>query len=322
MKAVVFERAGNPGEVLRVAEIPPPKIGDGQVLVRVDARPVQPADLFFIRGQYRIKPKFVQVAGLEGAGVVLDSGRSAIRAGTRVAFRWPGTWAELAAIPAERLIRIPDEVPNTVACQISLNPVTAWALLDEVGVSPGDWVVITAGASTVSRLVAAIARHRGVHVIGVVRANAAEGARRSPADLVLSVQDSGLIERISRAAGDDKVAALLDSVGGPLIARLFSVLRPGARIVAYGTQQREPAQVTNAMLVYSNLTWMGFGIDRWLAALESHRYAEMLEDLWSMIRLGTMKLTVHSIHSLEHFKEALAADTVPDRDGKVLIGRT
>jgi NADPH:quinone reductase-like Zn-dependent oxidoreductase len=76
------------------------------------------------------------------------------------------------------------------------------------------------------------------------------------------------------------------------------------------------------MLVYSNLTWMGFGIDRWLAALESNRYSEMLEELWSMIRLGTLKLPVHSIHSLEHFKEALAADAVPDRDGKVLIGRT
>jgi NADPH:quinone reductase-like Zn-dependent oxidoreductase len=319
MKAVVFERAGNPDEVLRVAEIPSPQIGDGHVLVKIDARPVQPADLFFIRGQYRIKPRFVQVAGLEGAGVVLDSGQSTIRAGTRVAFRWPGTWAELAAISAERLIRIPDEVPNTVACQISLNPVTAWALLDEARVSPGDWIVMTAGASTVSRLVAAIARQRGVHVIGVVRGSPEEAARRSPADLVLSVQDSDLIERISQAAGDNKVAALLDSVGGPLIARLFSALRPGARIVAYGTQEREPAQVTNAMLVYSNLTWMGFGIDRWLAALESHRYAEMLEDLWSMIRLGTLKLPVHSIHPLEHFKDALVADAGANRDGKVLI---
>ena len=319
MKAVVFERAGNPDEVLRVAEIPSPQIGDGHVLVKIDARPVQPADLFFIRGQYRIKPRFVQVAGLEGAGVVLDSGQSTIRAGTRVAFRWPGTWAELAAISAERLIRIPDEVPNTVACQISLNPVTAWALLDEARVSPGDWIVMTAGASTVSRLVAAIARQRGVHVIGVVRGSPEEAARRSPADLVLSVQDSDLIERISQAAGDNKVAALLDSVGGPLIARLFSALRPGARIVAYGTQEREPAQVTNAMLVYSNLTWMGFGIDRWLAALESHRYAEMLEGLWSMIRLGTLKLPVHSIHPLEHFKDALVADAGANRDGKVLI---
>jgi NADPH:quinone reductase-like Zn-dependent oxidoreductase len=64
---------------------------------------------------------------------------------------------------------------------------------------------------------------------------------------------------------------------------------------------------------------MGFGIDRWLAALESHRYAEMLEDLWSMIRLGTLKLPVHSIHPLEHFKDALVADAGANRDGKVLI---
>jgi NADPH:quinone reductase-like Zn-dependent oxidoreductase len=78
VKAVVFQRAGNPDEVLQIAEIPPPEPRDGQVLVKVNARPIQPADSFFIRGQYRLKPNFVQVAGLEGAGVVIDSGRSSV----------------------------------------------------------------------------------------------------------------------------------------------------------------------------------------------------------------------------------------------------
>jgi NADPH:quinone reductase len=319
MQAVVFQRAGSPDEVLQVAEIPPPELRDDQVLVQVSARPVQPADSFFIRGQYRVKPNFVQVAGLEGAGVVIDSGRSPVRKGTRVAFRWPGTWAEFAAIPVERLIPVPDDVPDTVACQISLNPVTAWALLDEVSASAGDWIIVTAGASTVSALVAGIARQRGMHVIGLVRGNADEGARRSAADLMVSIGEPGLIERILREVGEERAAALLDSVGGPLTAKLFSTLKPGARIIAYGTQEREPAQITNAMLVYSNLTWIGFGIDRWLAGLPAEKYTRMLKDLWSMIRLASLALPVDSVHSLADFRNALAADADRNRYGKVLI---
>jgi NADPH:quinone reductase-like Zn-dependent oxidoreductase len=68
-----------------------------------------------------------------------------------------------------------------MACQISLNPLTAWGLLDEAEIAPGDWLLMTAGASTVSNLVAAIARSRGIHTIGIVREDVAEGAARSAA---------------------------------------------------------------------------------------------------------------------------------------------
>ena len=73
MQAIVFDRAGEPGDVLRLVEraVPEP-VGD-QVLVKVAARPIHPADLAFIRGQYRVRPQFPQSAGLEGAGVVVSS---------------------------------------------------------------------------------------------------------------------------------------------------------------------------------------------------------------------------------------------------------
>lgn len=107
MKAIVFDLSGRPEDVLRLTEIPPPRAKSEEVLVEVKCRPIQPADRFFIQGQYRIKPEPRQVAGLEGAGVIVEAASGSPPAGTRVAFRWPGTWAELAAIPVRRLIRIP-----------------------------------------------------------------------------------------------------------------------------------------------------------------------------------------------------------------------
>lgn len=319
MKAITFDRVGEPQEVLRLGNAPEPQAHGEELRVRVIARPIHPADLSFIRGQYRIRPSFPQVAGLEGVGIVLEHrATGAVAPGTRVAFRWPGTWAEIAAVPTHRLISVPNDVSDAAACQFSLNPLTAWALLDETEVRPGEWLLMTAGASTVSNLVAAVARARGVHTIGLVRGAAETAVLRTSADRVLSVDDPQLLAKISEAASGG-VASLLDSVGGPITARLFPALQPGARIVAYGVQDRAPIPVTNAMLVYANLTWKGFGIDRWLSARAPDELTRIVASLWSLIRQDALPLPVDSTFPLCDFREALAADARPTRCGKILL---
>ena len=320
MQAIIFDHAGEPADVLRHADAPMPTPGDNQVLVKVVARPIHPADLAFIRGQYRVRPQFPQVAGLEGAGVVAKSpSNNAFPPGTRVAFRYPGSWAEYAAVPLERLIEVPAGISDDVACQISLNPITAWALLEEAKVKSGDRILLTAAASTVSNLIAAMAKRRGVNVIGVVRGNADQGSKRSLADHVLSINQPDFPDVLTAIVGDRRVAALLDSVGGPNIPKLFPSLASGARIIAYGVQDRAPAAVTNAMLIYSNLTWKGFGIDRWLSEFPDDQLTSMVQELWSMVRDKTLMLPVASKHSLGQFRNALAADARSDRTGKVLL---
>jgi NADPH2:quinone reductase len=319
MQALVFDRAGEPADVLRVADIPDPVTDNETVLVRAAARPIHPADLAFIRGQYRLRPVFPQVAGLEASGTVIASPNPAFRPGMRVAFRYPGAWAEIAAVPVERLIAVPADIAEPLACQISLNPVTAWALLDESDAKAGDWIVQTAATSVVSNLIAQIAKQRGIHTIGVVRGDADEGGTRSAADHVVSVRDPDLGERIAHLTGNAPITALLDSVGGPLVARLMASLGPGANIVAYGVQDREPAAITNAMLIYSNLTWKGFGIDRWLSQQSVAVRAAMMSDIWTMIRAGALSLPIDSSHRLADFADALAADRMPGRVGKVIL---
>jgi NADPH2:quinone reductase len=320
VRAIVFDRAGVPEDVLHLSDIASPPLAPGEALVSVAVRPINPADLAFIGGQYRIRPAFPQAAGLEGMGIVLDAGSNAgVQRGSRVAFRWPGSWAEVVSVPVSRLIDVPADIPDVSAAQMSLNPITAWALLDSAGVCKGDWIVLTAAMSGVSNLVGILARQRGVRVIGVVRGDAKEGASRCTADGVFSSDDPGLVDAIIAATGNLRAAALIDSVGGPLAAQLFGILAPGARVIAYGVQDRAAAQITNAMLIYSNLTWQGFGIDRWLTQQSAVRMMEIYDDLWPMVRKGTLKLPVASTHSLEAFGDALSANALPSRDGKVLL---
>lgn len=320
MRALVFNKAGEPANVLAFAELATPVAADQTALIKVAARPIHPADLAFIRGQYRVKPAYPQVAGLEGVGTVVESpAASPFTPGMKVAFRYPGAWAEFAAVPVERLIAVPDDVADEVACQISLNPLTAFGLLDEAAVKPGDWILLTAATSTVSNLVTGIAQARGVKVIGLVRGDAAEARLRSRAEHLLSVTEPDLAGAIDALTGGRRVSALLDSVGGPVLSILFATLAVGARIVAYGVQDRQPAAITNAMLIYANLTWKGFGIDRWLSLTPAEVRTRLIDELWSLIGERVVELSVASKHSLSAFQDALAADAAPGRKGKILL---
>jgi NADPH:quinone reductase-like Zn-dependent oxidoreductase len=100
---------------------------------------------------------------------------------------------------------------------------------------------------------------------------------------------------------------------------LFETLEPGARIIAYGVQDRSPAAVTNAMLIYSNLTWQGFGIDRWLGQSSQTEIHGMFNELWSMVRDGSLRLPIASMHALAEFGDALKADATHGREGKVIL---
>lgn len=320
MQAIVFDKAGEPAEVLRACDVSDPSLAGDVALVRVAARPIHPADLAFIRGVYRVRPKFPQIAGLEGCGEVIASPQGCrFRPGMRVAFRYPGAWADIAAVPIDRLIEVPDDIAEAQACQITLNPVTAWALLGESGAKAGDCIVLTAATSAVSNLAARMARQQGIHTIGVVRGDAGDAKTRSAADHLISASEMNLPKAIADLANGNPIAAILDSVGGPLIEKLMPSLAPGASIVAYGVQDRAPAAVTNAMLIYSNLVWKGFGIDRWLSQQSAEAKVQMIDAIWSMIRDDAVALPVDLNHRLANFRDALAADAKPGRIGKVIL---
>jgi hypothetical protein len=114
---------------------------------------VNPGDFLFIENLYPEpkKPVFPgQIAGSHGAGVVVKVGQHVtLEVGTVVAFSYYNAWAEYAAVPEEWLIPLPSDCPIEVVAQF-VNPITAWDLLKDAAVQPGDWLVLTAGNSAVS----------------------------------------------------------------------------------------------------------------------------------------------------------------------------
>src|SRR5258707_14639890 len=176
MKAFVFERTGNPNDVLAVRELPEPKPGPGEILVRVRLSPVHPSDLHIMRGRFGRQPTLPASPGIECVGVVeaLGARVPGPAPGTRVILLnvW-GSWRELIVSPAERVIPVPGALSDEDAAQALVNPVTAWVMtMVEHDLKPADWLVQTAAGSTVGQLVLQLARSERFRTVNIVRRRA------------------------------------------------------------------------------------------------------------------------------------------------------
>src|SRR5262245_22320748 len=120
MKAVVFDRCGEPADVLEIRDLPVPVPKKAEVRVRMLASPINPSDLLFVRGLYGQKPKLPAVPGFEGVGVVEESGGGFLGwrvKGRRVAVLngRTGNWQEQTVVPAHQAVPVPDSLPDEQA---------------------------------------------------------------------------------------------------------------------------------------------------------------------------------------------------------------
>src|SRR3954463_792027 len=189
-KAAVYETHGNPVEVLRVVDLPLADAGPGEVVVKMSAAPINPADLNSIEGKYPIKQPLPATPGMEGAGVVTEIGSDVrnLAVGTQVILPHSfGTWREVAVITADKLVAVPAEIEPVQAAMLKVNPITAWRMIhDFVSLRRGDWLIQNAANSGAGQCVIQIARELGFKTVNVVRrAELVEELRSLGGDVVL-----------------------------------------------------------------------------------------------------------------------------------------
>ena len=318
MKAVVFEQAGKAEDVLSIHEVTEPVPGAGELLIRVTARPIHPADLMFIAGRYRVKPVFPQVAGFDGVGTVVASGKGVdgFAPGERVAFRSPGTWAEQATVPVAKVYRVPAGIPDEAACQFPLNPLTAWGLLDECQLTPGNRMLITAGRSMVARLLTALALSRGIEPYLLVREVAGFRVFAAAGERTLAA-GSGVAEALQQVGVT--FHAVLDAVGGPASLALIDAIVPGGRLITYGLLDDTPLTLKSSTLLFKNLYWQGFGVDAWLARTVPGQLTAACDELWTLLGKEPELLPVVARFDLDRVKEAIKTYQTQHQPGKILL---
>jgi NADPH:quinone reductase-like Zn-dependent oxidoreductase len=222
MRALV---AGSSG--VSLAEAPDPQAGPAHTLVEVRAVSLN-------RGEVRRLPARAAgtIPGWDVAGVVRTAGADGPREGARVVgLAGEGGWAELAAVPTERLAELPGGVSFEAASTLPVAGLTALRALEVGGPLLGRRVLITGAAGGVGRFAIQLAKRAGAHVTGVVRnAERGQGLRELGADeLITELEPEG-----------EPFDLLLESVGGASLAAALTRVGPGGTVVAFGASSPEP----------------------------------------------------------------------------------
>ncbi len=322
MRALVVPE---PGAAPRVEERPVPRPGQGEVLVRVAASPINPSDLSTVSGDYGIGWDFPLVPGLEGSGRVVAHGGGVLaralegRPVACIADR-QGLWAEYAVTQAARCIALPRDMPLGSAAMSFVNPVTAIALV-RIARQGGHWSAIsTAAGGALGRMIRARARQAGVKIVNVVRrSEQAEELRGEGARYVLSTDHPDFDEALAETCRRLRCRMAFDAVGGGLTFRLGEALRPGGEILVYGGLGREAVSLHTGTMIFRGLAVRGFWLSRWMTG------RSLPEQLWitraavRALRGGFAESRVAGVHGLDHGVQALSAYAANMSEGKILF---
>jgi NADPH2:quinone reductase len=236
MKAIQVKQPGGP-EAMEVVEIATPEPKANEAVVKLAATGVNFIDTYFREGRY--KAPLPLVLGQEGAGVVTAVGTDAheVKTGDRVAWSGAfGSYAEYAAVPANRLVRIPEGVSEEQAASAMLQGMTAHYLAhDTYPLKRGETALIHAAAGGVGLLLTQIAHHIGARVIATVSTDEkAKLARDAGADEIILYTQSDFEVETKGLTGNKGVDVVYDSVGKTTFEKGLNVLRPRGMMVLFG----------------------------------------------------------------------------------------
>jgi NADPH2:quinone reductase len=236
MKAIQVKQVGGP-EAMEVVELPVPQPKAGDAVVKLAASGVNFIDVYFREGRYKAPLPFV--LGQEGAGVVTAIGAEvkSFKVGDRVA--WSGllgSYAQYAAVPADRLVAIPNRVSDQQAAAAMLQGMTAQYLShDTYPLKKGETALVHAAAGGVGLLLVQMAHNIGARVIATVSTEEkALLARGAGADEVILYTQADFEAETKRLTGGKGVDVVYDSVGKTTFEKGLNVLRPRGMMVLFG----------------------------------------------------------------------------------------
>jgi len=236
MKAIQVAEVGGP-EVLTLVDLPVPDPKPNEALIQIKAAGVNFIDVYFREGRYPAPLPFIN--GQEAAGLVVAVGSDlrTVRLGDRVAYTGAlGSYTEYAAVPAERLIKIPDELDFNQAAAAMLQGMTAHYLSRSTyPIKSGEIVLIHAAAGGVGLLLVQMAKNLGARVIGTVGSEEkAQLARDAGADEVIIYTKQDFETETRRLTEGQGVHVVYDGVGKDTFEKDLNVLRPRGYLVLFG----------------------------------------------------------------------------------------
>ncbi len=303
MKAIVLHEYG-PASNLIYEDFPDPKPTAGEVLVRVSATSINPADWLVRSGAVKdiIPVAFPYIPGCDLAGIVVEVGEgvTSFTPGDHVMAITLHTYAEFSTVPASILAKIPEGLEMTTATALPLVTLTGDNLVRRgANVQPGQTVLITGAVGSVGRSAVFAAAQLGAHVIAGVRSRQIDTARQLPGvSEAIAIDDDAAIDQLGPL---DSVA---DTIGGELADRLLVKVKPGGTFGCF--PKREPQNASLHPTIHINIVF-----EQANSAMTS-RYPEVILRYAEAVRDGRLTIPIGRIMPLA---EAAEAQVIAEQGG-------
>jgi NADPH2:quinone reductase len=316
MKVVRIEKTGGP-EVLTLADIPVPEPKPTEAVVKIAASGVNFIDVYFREGRY---PAQLPITlGQEAAGVVTAVGAEVrnVKVGDRVAYASvQGSYAEFAAVPAERLVIVPEGIELKTAAALMLQGMTAHYLTHSTWpLRAGETAIVHAAAGGVGLLLVQLAKAIGARVIGTAGSREkAQLARDAGADEVIVYTESDFESEAKRLAPGG-VDVIYDGVGKSTFDADLNLLRPRGLLALFGGSSGavppfDPIKLSQKGSLYLTRPTLGHYIAK------REELEQRANDLFAMVLAGTLKVRIHHEYPL-----AEAAQAHRDLEGRRTTGK-
>jgi NADPH:quinone reductase len=320
MKAIQIKQPGGPEE-MNLVDLPIPDPKENEALVKISAAGVNFIDVYNREGRYKVSLPFV--LGQEAAGVVekLGPGVANVKPGDRVAYTGVmGSYAEYNAVPADRLVKIPDGVDDRHAAGVMLQGMTAHYLShDTFRLKPGDTALIHAAAGGVGLLLDQMAHNLGAKVIGTVSTEEkARLAQQAGADDIILYSKVDFEIETKRISGGKGVDVVYDSVGKSTFEKSLNVLRPRGMMVLFGgSSGAVPPFDPLALTQKGSLFLTRPSLNHYIVT--SQELQARASAVFEMIKQGKLKLRIEHTYPLPQAQQAHRDLEGRKTTGKILL---
>jgi trans-2-enoyl-CoA reductase len=323
VKQVLIDRYGTPRDVARTADVADVgEPGPDEVVFDVLAFPINPADMWFCRGSYRLKPPLPATPGAECVGRVTAVGAAVrhVKKGDLVINLQRENWAQRRKVKGDDAIPLPAGIDLKQAAMVRINPPTAQLMLsDFVDLNAGDWVIQNVANSAVGRLLIVLARQRGLRTVNVVRrAELADELKALGADIVI-VDGDNLAQRVAKQTAEARIMLGVEAIGGAATGRLADCITTDGTLVHYGSMSGEDPEVGRSNFIYRGVRLTGFMLGRFLAKRSPEKIREIYARLAAQVMAGKLQAPVDTVYPIEKIKDALAHADKGGRNGKILV---
>ena len=314
MKSIQIDRYGGP-EVLIRRDIAVPQPAPGEVLIRITHAGINFMDIHTREGKYA-KSQTYKVGlpctlGMEGAGEVVAAGPGVadFKPGDRVAYciTW-GSYAEYAAVPASRVVKVPDALPLEMAAASVFHGFTAHYLAHDVGhLGPGVTCLVHAASGGIGQILIQLAKRLGATVFATTSTQAkAQVARERGADLAVLYDNGGFADAIRAATQGRGVDVVFDSIGKATLRDSFRATRKRGLVVAYGSvsgsvRDLDPIELGEAGSLFLTRPRLA---DHLPDAATTRRRAD---EIFAALLDGSLQIEIAGRYTLDNVADAHAA---------------